>query len=61
MSDNPFAARCGGAYQSTDDRLDCVKTMTKSQLLAASEMPGLQKMVAAAIRARLRKLEKANG
>jgi len=61
MSGNPFAAVTGGSWQSTEDRLDCVKTMNKAQLIAASEMPGLQKMVAAAIRARLRKLEKANG
>lgn len=60
--DNPFCSPVTG-YCAVDtvSRIDAVRRMNKKQLLAAQQLPGLQKAVAAAIRGRLKTLEKSNG
>lgn len=60
MSENPFKGPCYNGHQlynlSGDERTIMVKTFTAEQCAAALEVPGLQKTVERAIRARQRKL-----
>jgi hypothetical protein len=62
MSNHIFAAgNYGGVqtyHQTVADRIHCVRTANRAQCQEALTLPGLQRTVEDAIRARLRKLDK---